>query len=332
MPVPLLREKPLTIVTIEGYGSFPFWPANTENLKEKCEAYYVANALESIEGEFCDTGLCAILPEITALLPKDSISQYVSLTASVDGWQTTLDPSADLFNLRISLIFPNWLAKFQTTQFQNFLLNTVAQNAPAHITAELYFEQLPEMDNALQCWGLAKRLLNIDVVAAQKLVAVKLERVVRQGIVINEALKTQNFQEAFKALKRMQVAVQVIIEVAEKFTLNLGRPKEGIIQNTSAVSVALSSVLQAKEELFKQGKVLKYLAELLSTDECAPSTALLIEELIRILKLMLETLAGDSIKNMELVIHQGKLCIEDLYNLIIESGLPPVFSTSNLNA
>jgi len=68
-------------------------------------------------------------------------------------------PDQDFFSFRISVIFPLWTTRFQDKQFRLLAEETVRLNAPAHIWADIYwldFPQMIEFERIYQHWVIVK--------------------------------------------------------------------------------------------------------------------------------------------------------------------------------
>lgn len=67
--------------------------------------------------------------------------------------------SEDFFDQKISIVLPDWPARFQDKSFRSFLHNLIAERVPAHIEANVYWLGLDEMEafeKTIQTWTKLK--------------------------------------------------------------------------------------------------------------------------------------------------------------------------------
>ncbi|RDU97546.1 hypothetical protein [Trinickia dinghuensis] len=63
------------------------------------------------------------------------------------------------YGYRISILFPNWPARFQSDEFKRFAERLVRENSPAHVQADCYwldFGQMWSFESSYEAWACAK--------------------------------------------------------------------------------------------------------------------------------------------------------------------------------
>jgi len=58
----------------------------------------------------------------------------------------------EFFHARVSLILPNWTARFRNSGFRHWVERTVAEQMPAHLFPHIYWLSLPEMQKFESCY------------------------------------------------------------------------------------------------------------------------------------------------------------------------------------
>ncbi|MGB0840037.1 MAG: hypothetical protein ACPGXL_07855, partial [Chitinophagales bacterium] len=66
-----------------------------------------------------------------------------------------LEYDDSFYSLQVSIILPNWPARFQNADFQRFIIEVIEENVPAHITINYCWLNLQQMylfEQAYQKW------------------------------------------------------------------------------------------------------------------------------------------------------------------------------------